>query len=133
MLNFAPIIFTAPDSSSLQTNSLLLDESQLDDTGKTCAKIGVSKDTIINQKDRCEKHIHCLANQVDDIKEYTRLSVMLPHSDIRGSDEEVELTRSGIAASSLQLCLPVKGKSIVCCFCCAFASYLASLSSMMLI
>lgn len=96
----------------LEDKSLMIDKSKIDYTGKTCAKIGVSKETIIKQRDYCSPRVSCIENQVKDLLSTAKLSVTVPNSRLTGNVDERKLTRQGVAANSLEIYLPAKGYSI---------------------
>ena len=90
-------------------HTLLMSENQIDYTGRTCAKIGVSSRTLIKQSDRCSSHNHCLSNQILDLSDVARLSLVAPSMRLGGDSAHRTLSREGVAVSSTQVTIPASG------------------------
>ena len=101
--------------SSLESRSVLVDSSQLDPSGKSCDKIGVTSKAVLNSGDRCDSNTGCPSNQITQLRNSNSLRVMLPNSRIGGAKQHRTLHRPGFAPSALQIYLLSTG---MCCISC---------------
>lgn len=95
---------------NLEDKSILVGESHVDYTGRTCAKIGLSSTTLIKHRGRCSPHNHCLSNQIPDLVNIASLSLVAPSMKIGGDQPRRTLIRDNIAASSIQITIPAAGQ-----------------------
>lgn len=92
-----------------EQNALLVDESAIDYTGRSCGKIGLTKNTIITHKNRCSADSRCLTNQILDMKATESVTKVLSTAKISEEDDNINIIRPGLAASSLQIELHATG------------------------